>query len=234
MMRCLIIDDEPLALDLLEDNLKHVNTIQVVARCRNAGEAIIAMQKKQIDLIFSDIYMPGINGLQLIRSLTQKPMVIFVTAYEKFAVEGFELDVVDYLVKPVPLDRFLKACHKALDLYELRRSYVPQPTTKNYFFLHADYNLVKISFDQVEYIEGLKDYIKVHLINHQKPVLSRISLKAIELQLPPDQFFRVHKSYLVNLDHVSQMRRARIKLINTEIPLSDSYRDVINRMIGKV
>lgn len=233
-MRCLIIDDEPLALDLLEDNLKHVNTIQVVARCRNAGEAIIAMQKKQIDLIFSDIYMPGINGLQLIRSLTQKPMVIFVTAYEKFAVEGFELDVVDYLVKPVPLDRFLKACHKALDLYELRRSYVPQPTTKNYFFLHADYNLVKISFDQVEYIEGLKDYIKVHLINHQKPVLSRISLKAIELQLPPDQFFRVHKSYLVNLDHVSQMRRARIKLINTEIPLSDSYRDVINRMIGKV
>ncbi len=233
-MRCLIIDDEPLALDLLEDNLKHVNNIQVVARCRNAGEAIIAMQKEQIDLIFSDIYMPGINGLQLVRSLTQKPMVIFVTAYEKFAVEGFELDVVDYLVKPVPLDRFLKACHKALDLYELRRSYVPQPTTKNYFFLHADYNLVKISFDQVEYIEGLKDYIKVHLINQQKPVLSRISLKAIELQLPPDQFFRVHKSYLVNLDHVSQMRRARIKLINTEIPLSDSYRDVINRMIGKV
>lgn len=233
MMRCLIIDDEPLALDLLEDSLKHVNTIQVVARCRNAGEAIIAMQKEQIDLIFSDIYMPGINGLQLIRSLTQKPMVIFVTAYEKFAVEGFELDVVDYLVKPVPLDRFLKACHKALDLYELRRSYVPQPTTKNYFFLHADYNLIKISFDQVEYIEGLKDYIKVHLINQQKPVLSRISLKAIELQLPPDQFFRVHKSYLVNLDYVSQMRRARIKLINTEIPLSDSYRDVINRMIGK-
>jgi DNA-binding LytR/AlgR family response regulator len=234
MMRCLIIDDEPLALDLLEDSLKHVNTIQVVARCRNAGEAIIAMQKEQIDLIFSDIYMPGINGLQLIKSLTQKPMVIFVTAYEKFAVEGFELDVVDYLVKPVPLDRFLKACHKALDLYELRRSYVPQPTTKNHFFLHADYNLVKISFDQVEYIEGLKDYIKVHLINQQKPVLSRISLKAIELQLPPDQFFRVHKSYLVNLDHVSQMRRARIKLINTEIPLSDGYRDVINRMIGKV
>jgi DNA-binding LytR/AlgR family response regulator len=233
-MRCLIIDDEPLALDLLEDNLKHVHSIQIAARCRNAGEAILAMQKEQIDLIFCDIYMPGINGLQLIKSLTQRPMVIFVTAYEKFALEGFELDVIDYLVKPVPLDRFLKACHKAIDLFELRRSYVPQPVVKNYFFLHADYNLIKISFDQVEYIEGLKDYVKVHFANQQKPVLSRISLKAVELQLPAEQFFRVHKSYLVNLQHVSQLRRARIKLINTEVPLSDSYRDVINRMIGKV
>lgn len=170
MMRCLIIDDEPLALDLLEDNLKHVHSIQIAARCRNAGEAILAMQKEQIDLIFCDIYMPGINGLQLIKSLTNKPMVIFVTAYEKFALEGFELDVIDYLVKPVPLDRFLKACHKAIDLFELRRSYVPQPVVKNYFFLHADYNLIKISFEQVEYIEGLKDYVKVHFANQQKPV----------------------------------------------------------------
>jgi DNA-binding LytR/AlgR family response regulator len=234
MMRCLIIDDEPLALDLLEDNLKHVHSIQIAARCRNAGEAILAMQKEPIDLIFSDIYMPGINGLQLIKSLTNRPMVIFVTAYEKFALEGFELDVIDYLVKPVPLDRFLKACHKAIDLFELRRSYVPQPVVKNYFFLHADYNLIKISFEQVEYIEGLKDYVKVHFTNQQKPVLSRISLKAVELQLPADQFFRVHKSFLVNLQHVSQLRRARIKLINTEVPLSDSYREVINKMIGKV
>jgi len=234
MMRCLIIDDEPLALDLLEDNLKHVHSIQIAGRCRNAGEAILAMQKEHIDLIFCDIYMPGINGLQLIKSLTNRPMVIFVTAYEKFAIEGFELDVIDYLVKPVPLDRFLKACHKALDLFELRRSYLPQPVVKNYFFLHADYNLIKISFDQVEYIEGLKDYVKIHFTNQQKPVLSRISLKAVELQLPADQFFRVHKSFLVNLQHVSQLRRARIKLINTEVPLSDSYRDVINRMIGKV
>jgi DNA-binding LytR/AlgR family response regulator len=178
--------------------------------------------------------MPGINGLQLIKSLTQRPMVIFVTAYEKFALEGFELDVIDYLVKPVPLDRFLKACHKAIDLFELRRSYVPQPVVKNYFFLHADYNLIKISFDQVEYIEGLKDYVKVHFTNQQKPVLSRISLKAVELQLPAEQFFRVHKSFVVNLQHVSQLRRARIKLINTEVPLSDSYREVINKMIGKV
>jgi DNA-binding LytR/AlgR family response regulator len=234
MMRCLIIDDEPLALDLLEDNLKHVHSIQIAARCRNAGEAILAMQKEQIDLIFCDIYMPGINGLQLIKSLTQRPMVIFVTAYEKFALEGFELDVIDYLVKPVPLDRFLKACHKAIDLFELRRSYVPQPVVKNYFFLHADYNLIKISFDQVEYIEGLKDYVKVHFTNQQKPVLSRISLKAVELQLPAEQFFRVHKSFVVNLQHVSQLRRARIKLVNTEVPLSDSYREVINKMIGKV
>jgi DNA-binding LytR/AlgR family response regulator len=234
MMRCLIIDDEPLALDLLEDSLKHVNTIQIVARCRNAGEALIAMQKEHIDLIFSDIYMPGINGLQLIRSLTHRPMVIFITAYEKFAVEGFELDVIDYLVKPVPLDRFLKACHKALDLFELRKTYAPQPIIKNYFFLHSEYNLVKVSFDQIEYIESLKDYVKIHFVNQQKPLISRVGLKAIELELPADQFFRVHRSFLVNLQHVSQLRRARIKLVHAELPLSDGYRDVINRMIGKI
>jgi two-component system LytT family response regulator len=234
MMRCLLVDDEPLALDLIEDNLKHVNYIQVAGRCHTAGEALIMLQSQQIDLLFCDIHMPGVNGLQLVKSLIKKPMVIFVTAYEKFAIDGFELDVIDYLVKPVPLERFLKACHKAYKLFELNKKSTEQmPVRKSHFFIHADYNLVKISFNDIEYIEGLKDYVKINFANQQKPVISRTSIKAIELQLPSDMFYRVHKSYLINVDYVLQIRRGKIKTLNAELPLSDNYRDMINEMIGK-
>ncbi|HZX57716.1 MAG TPA: response regulator, partial [Mucilaginibacter sp.] len=187
MIRCLLIDDEPLALNLIEDNLKHVNYIQIAGRCHNAGEALLTMQSEKIDLIFCDIGMPGLNGLQLVKSLMYKPMVIFVTAYEKFAVEGFELDVIDYLVKPVPLDRFLVACHKAYKLFELKKAVAEQPAiTKNHFFIHANYNLIKIIFSDIEYIEGLKDYVKINLADQSRPVISRSSIKALETQLPAE------------------------------------------------
>jgi two-component system LytT family response regulator len=234
MIQCLLIDDEPLALSLLEDNLKHVSYIQIAGRCRNAAEAIRYMQSEQIDLIFCDIHMPGLNGLQLVKSLIKKPMVIFITAYEKFAVESFELDAIDYLVKPVPLDRFLRACQKAYNLFELNNGILTQTAVpKNYFFINADYNLVRINFSDIEYIEGLKDYVKINLVNQPRSILSRISLKAIELQLPHALFYRVHKSYLVNVNYVSSIRRGKIKIANAELPLSDNYRNVINRMIGR-
>ncbi len=234
MMRCLLIDDEALALDLLEDNLKHVNYMHVAGRCRSAGEALLFLQKEEIDLLFCDIQMAGLNGLQLVKSLVKKPMIIFVTAYEKFAIDGFELDVIDYLVKPVPMERFLKACQKAYILHELNRKSAEQQIVKReYFFLHADYNLVKIGFGDIEYVEGLKDYVKIILINQQRPILSRISIKALELQLPDEMFFRIHKSYIVNINYVQQIRRGKIKTINSELPLSDNYRDVIHKMIGK-
>ncbi|MDB5008176.1 MAG: yehT 6 [Mucilaginibacter sp.] len=234
MIRCLLIDDEPLSIDLLEDNLKHIDYIHVAGRCRTANEALALLQSEQIDLLFCDIHMPGLNGLQLVKSLVKTPMVIFVTAYEKFAIDGFELDVVDYLVKPVPLERFLKACQKAYKLFELNKASAEKvPAKKNYFFVHADYNLVKITFDSVEYIEGLKDYVKINMINQQKHVLSRTSIKALQVQLPNDMFYRVHKSFLINVNYVLQIRRGKIKTLNAELPLSDNYRDVINKMIGK-
>ncbi len=233
-MRCLLIDDEPLALDLIEDNLKQANYISIVGRCRTASDALAILQTEQIDLLFCDIHMPGLNGLQLVKSLVTKPMVIFVTAYEKFAIDGFELDVIDYLVKPVPLERFLKACQKAYKLFELHKGLGEQVAVKkSHIFIHADYNLVKVSFDDIEYVEGLKDYVKIILANQQRPVISRTSIKALELQLPNDTFYRVHKSYLINVDYVQQIRRGKIKTLNAELPLSDSYRDVINKMIGK-
>jgi two-component system LytT family response regulator len=234
MMRCLLVDDEPLSLNLLEDNLKHVNYIQVAGRCRTAGEALILLQSEQIDLMFCDIQMPGLNGLQLVKSLINKPMVIFVTAYEKFAIDGFDLDVIDYLVKPVALERFLRACYKANNLFELKKDTTEIiPAKKAYFFVHADYNLVKINFIDVEYIEGLKDYVKINLSNQPKPIISRTSIKALELQLPPELFYRIHKSYLINVDYVMHIRRGRVKTINADLPLSDGYRDIIKKMIGK-
>lgn len=234
MMRCLLVDDEPLALDLLEDNLKNANYIQVVGRCRSAGEALIILQQEPIDLLFCDIQMPGLNGLQLVKSLVKRPMVIFVTAYEKFAIDGFELDVIDYLVKPVPMERFLRACQKANMLFELNKKPVQNwPAKKKYIFIHVDYNLVKISLSDIEFVEGLKDYVKINLTSQPKPVLSRTSIKSLELQLPGDVFYRVHKSYLVNIDYVQQIRRGKIKTTTSELPLSDTYRDVINKMIGK-
>jgi DNA-binding LytR/AlgR family response regulator len=234
MIRCLIIDDELLALDLIEDNLKQVNYISIAGRCRTAAEALAFLQQEPIDLLFCDIHMPGLNGLQLVKSLINKPLVIYITAYEKFAVQGFELDVIDYLVKPVPLERFLKACQKAYQQFELKKLLQAANTPqRKHLFVYAEYNLIKLSLDDIEYIEGMKDYVKIHVTKKDKPLISRTTLKSLELQLPQEQFFRVHKSYVINVDYVTRIQRGRIKTLNYELPLSDNYREMINKMIGK-
>ncbi|MBE9583417.1 response regulator transcription factor [Mucilaginibacter sp. JRF] len=234
-MRCIIIDDEPLALELLEDNIKYVDGLQLVASCRSAAQAMQVMHEQQIDLIFCDIQMPGITGLQLVKSMVQKPLVIFITAYNQFAVDGFELDVVDYLLKPVPLERFLKACSKAQTIFDQQRRLANDIAGKNrdHLFVYADYNLVRLSHHEITHIEGLKDYVKLYREGQPKPLLSRMTIKALEEQLPADRFYRTHKSFIVNLDHVQSIRKGRIKIGTAEVPYSDNYRDVIGRMTGK-
>src|SRR6186713_3199278 len=156
MLRCIAVDDEPLALELLEDNISKVPYLQLVAKCSNAMEAMKVLQQQPADLIFLDIQMPGLTGLQLIQSIAVKPMIILITAYEKYALEGFNLDVTDYLVKPVSLDRFIKACNKAQQLFELRASRNAVPAVNpGYFFVNVDYSLVKITTTDIVYIEGL-------------------------------------------------------------------------------
>ncbi|MES2376988.1 MAG: LytTR family DNA-binding domain-containing protein [Bacteroidota bacterium] len=235
-MNCIIIDDEPLALELLADNISMVDRLDLVASCSSAVQAMQALQEHQVDLIFCDIQMPGISGLQFVKSLTQKPLIIFVTAYDQFALDGFELDVVDYLLKPVAVERFLKACNKALTIFDQAKRITEQPETekrRKYIFLYADYNLIKVNHEDITYIEGLKDYVKIYLSNSPKAIISRVTIKSLESQLPADDFFRVHKSYIVNLDHVDSIRKGRIKIADVEIPFSDSYKDVIDRMTGK-
>jgi two-component system LytT family response regulator len=235
-MNCIIIDDEPLALELLEDNIRMVDKLELVANCRSAAQAMQVLQEQQVDLIFCDIQMPGINGLQFVKSLTQKPLIIFVTAYQEFALDGFELDVIDYLLKPVAVERFLKACNKAITTFEQAKRNTEPDTEKRrkYIFLYADYNLIKVNHEDITYIEGLKDYVKIYLNNAPKAIISRVTIKSLESQLPVDDFFRVHKSYIVNLDHVHSIRKGRIKIADVEIPFSDSYKDVITRMTGKL
>jgi two-component system LytT family response regulator len=235
-MNCIIIDDEPLALELLEDNIRMVDNLELVASCRSAAQAMQVLQEQQVDLIFCDIQMPGISGLQFVKSLTQKPLIIFITAYDEFALDGFELDVVDYLLKPVAVERFLKACNKAITLFERGQRHTGGEIEKRrkYIFLYADYNLIKVNHDDITYIEGLKDYVKIYLANAPKAIISRVTIKSLESQLPADDFFRVHKSYIVNLEHVHSIRKGRIKIADVEIPFSDSYKDVITKMTGKL
>src|ERR1035437_6828283 len=183
MIRCLAIDDETLALDLLEHNIRQVPFLHLVKRCKNAYEAMEVLQKEQIDLIFLDIQMPGITGMQFLQSLQSRPMVIFITAYKEYALEGFNLDVLDYLVKPVPFDRFLKGSSKALEYFNLKQK-PSQDVTTDYIFVNSEYNLVKVQIKDITHIEGLKDYIKIHLANQLKPIITRMSLKAIEEKLP--------------------------------------------------
>ena len=230
MIRCIAIDDEPLALDLLEDNISKVPYLQLVAKCEDAIEAMKVLQHESIDLIFLDIQMPGLTGLQFIQSMAQKPMIILVTAYEKFALEGFNLDVTDYLVKPVALDRFIKACNKALEYYTLKTK---NNASIDYFFVNVDYSLLKVVFADIMWIEGLKDYIRIHLRSTSKPVVTRMAMKSIEDVLPSSKFVRVHKSYIISVAYVTAVRKNTIFIGATEIPVSDSYPEALDFITGK-
>jgi len=200
MLHCIAVDDEPLALGLLADYISKIPFLRLEASCENAFDAAKVLQEKEIDLIFIDIQMPGLTGLQFIQSLAKRPMVIIVTAYKKFAPEGFDLDVVDYLVKPVGLDRFMKACNKAQELQQLRTAATADGGADggaDFFFLPVDYSLVKILFEDIIWVEGSGDYVKIHLKSAAKPMLVRMSIRAMEGELPADRFIRVHKSYIL-------------------------------------
>lgn len=235
MIRCIAIDDEPLALELLQDNISKVPFLQLVAACDNAMEALQIIEKQPVDLIFLDIQMPGLTGLQLIQSMTVKPMFILITAYEKYALEGFNLDVTDYLVKPVALDRFIKACYKAKELFELKNASKENnaPANSEYFFVNVEYSLVKITIADIMYIEGLKDYIKIHLKSSSKPVVTRMPMKTIEEQLPAKQFIRIHKSYIAGVAYITSVRKTSLFIDTTELPVSENYRDAITALTAK-
>ncbi|HEY8972243.1 MAG TPA: DNA-binding response regulator, partial [Puia sp.] len=198
MMNCIAVDDEKLVLDLLVDNISKVPFLRLVGRCRNAMEAMEILHRESVDLIFLDIQMPGLNGLQFISSLPSPPMVIFITAYKEHALEGFNLNAVDYLLKPVSLDRFLKACNKAQELYALRGG-----GALDYFFVYVEYNLEKISIPSILYIEGMKDYVKVFMEGATRPLITKMSMKAMEEKLAGHRLARIHRSYIVHLDKIT-------------------------------
>jgi DNA-binding LytR/AlgR family response regulator len=233
-MKCIAIDDEPLALKLLEDNIRNVPYLELVASCRNPFDEMKEMEENKIDLVFIDIQMPRLTGLQFIGSLENKPLVIFITAYKQYALESYDLAVVDYLVKPVALERFIKACNRAKELYELK-------TAKNqtvnpphpYIFLNADYSQVKITLDDITWIEGVRDYVKIHLNSSAKPMLFRTSLKAIEPELPAEKFIRIHKSYIVAIESITAIRKTSVFIKEMELPVGETFRDAVEMLVKR-
>lgn len=239
-LRCLAVDDESLARKLIEENIRQIPFLELVKSCKNPFEAMEVMEKEPIDLIFLDIQMPGMLGTKFLESLREPPMVIFVTAYDHYAVESYDLEVIDYLMKPVSLERFTKAAYKALDTHrkkhKLQTPPAPMPVTSeakpmDYMFVNVEYSLVKIIFNEITHIEGLKDYIKIHLENVTRPILTKATLKSMEERLPSQQFRRVQKSFIVNLDKIESIRNHRISIGKFEIPVSESYMDELLQAI---
>lgn len=234
MMRCLAVDDEKLVLDLLVDNIRQVPYLTLVKTARNAIEAIEILQNEHIDLLFLDIQMPRLSGLQFLKSLPDPPLVILVTAYDKYALEGFELNVVDYLLKPVSMGRFLKACNRAHELFQLKQKKTApvSPTELPDFFVNVEYSLVKIVAADVAWVEGLKDYVKIYLSSAVKPVITRMTFKALEEKLPEPAFVRTHKSYLVAVQKITAIKRDFVMIGDTEIPVSEHFKDNLRKILN--
>ena len=228
MIRCLIIDDEPLAVELLEDFVSKVSFLNLVKSCSSAFEAISVIQDGTIDLIFSDIEMPDFTGIEFIKSIKNKPLFIFTTAYSHYAVEGFNLNAVDYLVKPIPFHRFLTAVNRAQELFELKtEAEAPVQSltmqSSDFIFVKSEYENLKVNLNTIRYIEGLKDYIKIYT-DDPKPILTLNSLKAFEEKLPSN-FIRVHRSFIVSLNHINSVQRNRIIIDKVYIPIGQNYKD---------
>jgi len=231
MINCLAIDDEQLSLDLIEDNIRKIPFLNLKKKCTNIFEAIQILNSDSIDLIFLDIEMPDMNGLQMIKSLKIKPMVILITAYDKYAMQGYELDVIDYLLKPVPFDSFLKAANKAMEYYIRESRAEKVENDKTNLFIKSEHKIIKIAISDIDYIESLKDYIKIYCNN--KPILTLMSLKSIEANLPPDKFIRVHRSYIISIEKINYISRSKVFIGEKAIPISNSYRDSITRLLSE-
>jgi len=232
-IRCIAIDDEPLAVKKIAGYIQKVPFLELVAECRNAAEAMNIMDSADVQLLFIDINMPEINGMEFVKSLTKKPFVVFTTAYSEYAVEGFQVDAVDYLLKPITFSNFLKAANKVKNLLELTVNNQKESirTTANHLFVKSDYKLIRIGLDEVRYIESQHEYIKIHLVN-SNPVLTQLSLKSIEELLPSDRFMRVHRSYIINLSKVSVIERNRIVFDGkVYIPVSGQYKEKFQEYI---
>ena len=230
MLNCIAVDDEPFALVLLEDYINKIPFLNLVAKCNDAFEAVKVFQEKKIDLVFIDIQMPGITGLQFIESLPEKPMFILVTAYKQYALDGYALDVIDYLVKPFSLDRFLKACNKAKGLQEMKLAnmqLINQAAQAEYFFINADQALVKINYNNILWVEGFRDYVKIFLKNSGNPIVARNNVSGIEKLLPTSKFIRVHKSFIVPISDISSVKRNSVFINQHEFSIGDKYRNAV-------
>jgi DNA-binding LytR/AlgR family response regulator len=226
-IRCITIDDEPLAVRKMAAYIQKVPFLELVAECRSAFEAIAVLNENSVQLIFVDINMPELSGMDFVKAIPDKPYIVFTTAYSEYAVEGFQVDAVDYLLKPITFSNFLKAVNKVKSRIELsapgQRETVK--STDKHLFVKSEYKLIRVELDDIQYIESQHEYIKIHMFN-STPVITRQSLKNFEELLPDTQFMKVHRSFIVNLRKISVIENNRI-VFNDKvyIPISDQYKD---------
>jgi DNA-binding LytR/AlgR family response regulator len=240
MIRVIIVDDEPLALDVLETYIEKVPGLQLIARCSNAFEANDALKKQKVDLMFLDIQMPQLSGIDFLKTLSDPPLVVFTTAYPSFAVEGFDLNALDYLLKPISLERFLKAVNKAADQLSAHQKDTPavvhpEDEQHDFIFVKADKKLVKVNFDEVIYVEGLKDYVIIKLESSR--VITLQTMKSLEDKLPVNKFKRIHRSFIVNLDKIHAIVGNMVEVMEKgqpkHLPIGKNYRDELIELINQ-
>ena len=229
-LKCVIIDDEPLALNLLESYVKKTPFLELTGLYSSAVQAMNEVADKRIDLMFLDIQMPELNGLEFSKMVSPATRIVFTTAFDQYAIDGYKVNALDYLLKPISYTDFLQAANKALHWFEL----LQQPKEEiDSIFVKSDYKLVQIELKNILYIEGLKDYIKIYEENAPKPILSLMSMKAMEDLLPSSRFMRVHRSYIVQKEKIRIIDRGRIVFGKTYIPISDSYKQAFQEFLDK-
>ena len=234
MITVIAIDDEPLALQLIVDYIQMTPDLMLAGQFENPLEAAQYISKNHIDIVFTDIQMPGLNGIEFTRSMVNGPVVIFTTAFEKYAIDGFKLDIADYLLKPFTYEEFLTSVHKAERMIRSITKPTDEVQSNNEFlFLKSDYKIKRINFQDILYIEGLKEYVKVFTMHSDKPILSLSSLKVLETKLPADKFMRVHRSFIVNLEKIDTIDRSRIVFGKNYIPIGDQYKDKFQEFLDK-
>ncbi|MBC7418627.1 MAG: response regulator transcription factor [Pedobacter sp.] len=243
-INCIVVDDEPLALDILVDYISKIPFLTLIKRCENPLEALDLVQAGNIDLVFLDIQMPELTGIQFLKIAGNKCSFILTTAYQEYALESYDLNVADYLLKPIAFDRFYKAVEKVHNKQTTNKQVVPQtphasqevaPTVasnpiQDFIFVKTEHKIQKIYLNDVLYIEGLKDYISI--FTSEERVITLQSMKKMEESLPERQFIRVHKSYIVSIDKIESIERSRIKICDKIIPIGDTYRDAFFRVVG--
>ena len=235
-LSCIIVDDEPLAVKLLESFVTKTPDLELLASFTDSVEAINAVREQRPDLLFLDIQMPDLNGLELSKMIPETTRIVFTTAFEQYALEGFRINALDYLLKPISYAEFLESCNRALQWFSLSRPQPEQPAhdeEMKSIFVKSEYKLLQIDLDRIKYIEGLKDYVKIYTDDEPRPILSLMNMKTMEQMLPASRFIRVHRSFIVQKSKIREIDRNRIVFGDKYIPIGDSYKqaflDFINR-----
>ena len=233
MIKCIAIDDEPLALKQIASYVEKTPFLELKKVFESPIDTLSYLQNNQIDLMFVDINMPDLNGMDFVKSLENPPKIIFTTAYSEYALEGFKVDALDYLLKPIDYATFLKASNKAKKWFDLQNLKPEQiNSNEDFLFIKSEYKILKVKLKDIKYIEGMREYVRIHLTN-EKPIMTLLSMKVVAQQLPSNSFMRVHRSYIVNLNMIKTIERNRIVFDKVYIPVSENYKEDFQQFISK-